>query len=145
MSTFLGRIQCIHLTLAADGTRGGVQIGYTQSGKNYPVELSSEKMFVNVPWTDSGDTTYSAGNGINFSGTPATQINADINYISYSGNNNFIIYGTQNNQGTTIPTGSQIAYADPSGTQIVSRGLISDLPFSNNSGTALQELAHLVL
>ena len=43
------------LPLAADGTRGGVQIGYVENGKNYPVELSSEKMYVNVPWTD---TTY---------------------------------------------------------------------------------------
>lgn len=44
------------LPLAASGTRGGVQIGYTQSGKNYPVQLSNEKMYVNVPWTpDGGD------------------------------------------------------------------------------------------
>ena len=43
------------LPLAASGTRGGIQIGYTQSGKNYPVQLSSEKAYVNVPWTD---TTY---------------------------------------------------------------------------------------
>ena len=41
------------LPLAADGTRGGVQIGYSQNGKNYPVQLSGEKMFVNVPWTDN--------------------------------------------------------------------------------------------
>ena len=48
------------LPLAASGTRGGVQIGYTQSGKNYPVQLSSEKMYVNVPWTD---TTYTIATG----------------------------------------------------------------------------------
>ena len=41
------------LPLAASGTRGGAQIGYVENGKNYPVELSSEKMFVNVPWTDT--------------------------------------------------------------------------------------------
>lgn len=41
------------LPLAANGTRGGIQIGYTQSGKNYPVQLSSEKAYVNVPWTDT--------------------------------------------------------------------------------------------
>ena len=80
------------------------------------------------------DTTYTSGNGITFTGTPATVINADINYISYSGTNNFIVYGTQNNEGTTIPTGSQIIYADASGTQIVSRGFVSDLPFTNNTG-----------
>ena len=41
------------LPLSATGTRGGVKIGYSENGKNYPVELSSEKMFVNVPWTDN--------------------------------------------------------------------------------------------
>jgi hypothetical protein len=41
------------LPLAADGTRGGIQVGYTESGKNYPVELDSEKAYVNVPWTDT--------------------------------------------------------------------------------------------
>lgn len=41
------------LPLAADGTRGGIQIGYTENGKNYPVELNAEKAFVNVPWTDT--------------------------------------------------------------------------------------------
>ena len=48
------------LPLAANGTRGGIQIGYTESGRNYPVELDSEKAYVNVPWTDNNDnTTYS--------------------------------------------------------------------------------------
>ena len=37
---------------------GGIKIGYTQSGKNYPVQLSDGKAFVNVPWTDT-NTTYS--------------------------------------------------------------------------------------
>ena len=41
------------LPLAADGTLGGIQIGYTENDKNYPVELDSEKAFVNVPWTDT--------------------------------------------------------------------------------------------
>lgn len=40
-------------------TLGLVMIGYTENGKNYPVELdSSGKMYVNVPWTDT-NTTYS--------------------------------------------------------------------------------------
>ena len=50
------------LPLATSSTRGGVKIGYTESGKNYPVELDSEKMYVNVPWTDT-NTTYSVGDG----------------------------------------------------------------------------------
>ena len=40
------------LHLAADGVRGGIQIGYTQTGQNYPVQLDGEKAYVNVPWTD---------------------------------------------------------------------------------------------
>jgi hypothetical protein len=52
-----GGLSSYSLPLAAAGTRGGVKIGYTESGKNYPVELSSEKMYVNVPWTDN-NTVY---------------------------------------------------------------------------------------
>lgn len=43
------------LPLAANGTRGGIQVGYAANGKNYPVQLAGEKAYVNVPWTD---TTY---------------------------------------------------------------------------------------
>lgn len=45
------------LPLSASGTRGGIQLGYTQNGRNYPVQLSGEKAYVNVPWTDT-NTTY---------------------------------------------------------------------------------------
>lgn len=42
---------------------GLVKVGYTESGKNYPVKLDADdKMFVNVPWTDT-DTTYSVFTG----------------------------------------------------------------------------------
>lgn len=43
------------LPLAADGTRGGVQIGYTTNAtnRNYAVQLSNEKMYVNVPWQNT--------------------------------------------------------------------------------------------
>lgn len=41
---------------ATTSTLGLVKIGYAANAKNYPVELSSGQMFVNVPWTN---TTYS--------------------------------------------------------------------------------------
>lgn len=37
------------LPLAANGTRGGIQIGFAESGNNYAVKLSSEKAYVTVP------------------------------------------------------------------------------------------------
>ncbi len=41
------------LPLATAETRGGVKIGYSANGKNYPVQLSNEQAFVSVPWTDN--------------------------------------------------------------------------------------------
>lgn len=48
------------LPVATSSVRGGIKIGYTESGKNYPVELSNEQAYVNVPWKD---TTYSVFTG----------------------------------------------------------------------------------
>lgn len=42
---------------ATSSAYGGIQIGYTTSGKNYAVQLSNGKAYVNVPWTDT-DTNY---------------------------------------------------------------------------------------
>ena len=36
---------------ATSSAYGGIQIGYTTRGKNYAVELSNGKAYVNVPWT----------------------------------------------------------------------------------------------
>jgi hypothetical protein len=56
------------LPSGTSSVRGGFKIGYSENGKNYPVEVLSEQMFVNVPWTDA-NTTYSAGSGISLSST----------------------------------------------------------------------------
>ena len=51
------------IPLSASGTRGGIQIGYSESGTNYAVKLSSEKAYVSVPWTDTKVTqTNTTGN-----------------------------------------------------------------------------------
>ena len=67
------------LPLAASGTRGGIQIGYTASGANVPVALSSEKAYVALTKTavtsalgytpPTTNTTYSSGTGLSLSGT----------------------------------------------------------------------------
>jgi len=47
---------------ATNSVYGGFKLGFSQSGKNYPVQLDSNgKAYVNVPWTDSDtdtNTTY---------------------------------------------------------------------------------------
>lgn len=46
------------LPTASATIKGGITLGYSQSGKNYPVVLDNTgKAYVNVPWTDT-NTTY---------------------------------------------------------------------------------------
>lgn len=48
------------LPLSSEDVRGGIKTGYSQNGKNYPVQLNdTEQAYVSVPWTDN-NTTYSA-------------------------------------------------------------------------------------
>lgn len=70
-------VASVDLDLATSSTRGGIKIGYTESGKNYPVELSNEQAYVNVPWTDTvytlPEATATARGGIElFSNTTQT-------------------------------------------------------------------------
>lgn len=64
----LPEIPISKIPAATSSTYGGIQIGYTTSGKNYAVQLNNGKAYVNVPWTDT-DTTYTAGTNISISGT----------------------------------------------------------------------------
>ena len=69
---------------ATDAALGGIMLGYTESDKNYPVELDgSGKAFVNVPWTDT-NTTYSVAttdtDGLMSSGDK-TKLNGLSNYV----------------------------------------------------------------
>ena len=47
----------VNLKLASSTERGGIQIGYSANGNNYPVQLSDEKAYVSVPWTDTKVTS----------------------------------------------------------------------------------------
>ena len=74
----------INLKTAASGEIGGIKIGYTANGKNYPVQLDGDKAYVNVPWTDTNTTQFTIGASdsdddvIILTGTPGT------NSVSYS-------------------------------------------------------------
>ena len=46
------------LPVASSSALGGVKIGYTASGKNYPVALDANgRMYVSVPWSDTNTDT----------------------------------------------------------------------------------------
>ena len=51
------------LPVATTSALGGIKIGYTEVGKNYPLELTNEQAFVNVPWTDTVYTLPLAADG----------------------------------------------------------------------------------
>ena len=76
------------LPTASSTTKGGITLGYPQSGKNYPVVLDGNgKAYVNVPWTDT-NTTYglatSTNNGI-MSGADKKKLDGiEINANDYS-------------------------------------------------------------
>lgn len=89
------------LPLGTASVRGGFKIGYTENGKNYPVELSSEKMYVNVPWTDT-NTTYSAFAGEESGLVPNGS----------SVNENYFLDGTG---GWSIPPDTNTTYSAGSG------------------------------
>ncbi len=112
--------------VTATGALDTALTGAGTTGDPYLMTLTS-------PDTNT-NTTYTAGNGINFSGNPATQINADINYISTSGSNNYLKLGADD-RGTTVPTQGEIVYLGTGNDEITSRAYVSDLPFTNNTGT----------
>ena len=62
-----GRGYLTSIPAATSSAYGGIQIGYTTSGKNYAVQLSNGKAYVNVPWTDTNTnyypTTFTWANG----------------------------------------------------------------------------------
>jgi hypothetical protein len=66
--------------------RGGFKIGYSETGQNYPVEVSSEQMFVTVPWVDtiytltSGDITGALGFSPISSETDSQDLNSVLGY-----------------------------------------------------------------
>jgi hypothetical protein len=90
----------LSLSAATSSTLGGIKTGYTESGKNYKVQLdSSNNAYVNVPWTDTNTNQTVKGNGtafgstavINIVGSGATTVTADTT------NNNITISSTDTN------------------------------------------------
>lgn len=63
----------VSLKPATSGELGGIKIGYTQSGKNYPVKLDgSNNAYVNVPWVDTNTDTKVTSVDNHYKGTIST-------------------------------------------------------------------------
>ena len=60
---------------ASSSTRGGIKIGYTQSGTTYPVKLSSEKAYVDIDGFNSDLSDYSQTGTISLESTSDGRIN----------------------------------------------------------------------
>ena len=90
--------------------------------------LTKDNTWATVP---QGDITgIDAGDGIRIDdGSTATP---EVN-VQYTGTNNVIVKAA-NAEGTDILASDLIMYADSSASDAVKRGLVSDLPFTNNQG-----------
>jgi hypothetical protein len=99
--------QTIDLMEATSSALGGIKVGYTENSQNYPVELSSGKAFVSVPWVDTNtNTTYSAGTGLSLNGTQFNVGDLTVDELAPA----FIIKSTESfaNNDTTIMTSAAI-------------------------------------
>lgn len=108
------------LPLAANGTRGGVQIGYTQNGKNYPVQLSSEKMYVNVPWENTTYSSKAAASG-------GTDVSLCTTGEKYTWNSKTSNTGTV----TKVSTGAGLTGGDVTTTGTIKANLTSETKLTN--------------
>ena len=95
------------LPLSANGTRGGIQTGYTETGQKYAVKLSGEQAFVEVPWQD---TKNSAGT-MNRVNKKLFLVGAETQATNPTTNSNANVYiGTDNclySNGTKVLTSHQ--------------------------------------
>jgi hypothetical protein len=159
------------LPAGTSSERGGFKIGYSENGKNYPVEVSSEQMFVTVPWVDtiytltSGDITGALGFSPISTETDdqtldevlaqgnSSELGIDVGAITGSAltiDTNTLFVDSTNNRvgiGTTSPANKlDIRQSTSSGSDVIGTGAItigSDNPYWTFRGTAtsLQDLA----
>jgi len=126
------------LPLASSSTRGGVKVGYTENGKNYPVELSSEKMYVNVPWTDN-NTTYSTATSSTLGLVKIGYTENGKNYpVELSSGQMYVnVPWTDTDTNTTYSAGSGLSL---SGTTFSHTDTSSQASVNNSGNTVIQDV-----
>jgi hypothetical protein len=133
------------LPLGTSTVRGGYKIGYAENGKNYPVEVSSEQMYVNVPWTDTQLSTEQVQDivGAMFTGNTETNITATyqdddgtIDLVASSGSGSGTVNsGTANEMAFYAADGDDI-----SGTSAFTFESTTDQEFNIGNGSTKGEL-----
>ena len=122
------------LPKATSSALGGMKVGYTASGKNYPVVLDANgNAYVNVPWVNTDtNTTYTAGAGLQLNGTTFNLVEASSTAVGgiklgYTENANARLYAVKadgnGNAYVSVPWSdtnthyTSYLYAGASGTQ----------------------------
>ena len=122
-------------TTATSSTLGLVKIGYTENGKNYPVELSNGQMYVNVPWVDTNTNTtnfninanggtnenISSGEVIRFDGGGATSVSRSGNTITISSTDTNTDTNTVTSVGVSGQQNTGTITLQPSGASSISQ------------------------
>ena len=121
--TYTSGTGVIDLDEATSSVRGGIQIGYSENGKNYPVELASGKAFVNVPWVDTNTNT----NDIDY-----------INAASFDTSNGVLTLSGLGNAGASVDLDGRYSTSDTNTTYTAGSGLnLSGTQFNvQNIGTS---------
>ena len=121
--TYTSGTGVIDLDEATSSVRGGIQIGYSENGKNYPVELASGKAFVNVPWVDTDTNT----NDIDY-----------INAASFDTGNGVLTLSGLGNAGASVDLDGRYSTSDTNTTYTAGSGLnLSGTQFNvQNIGTS---------
>jgi len=118
------------LTLTPKIYGGGSNIGMVPTGGSAGKYLDGTGAWVDV---STGDVTgVSAGDGIivtNGSGPVPTVA------VKYTGAADNLIQAAANQESQDIETNDVIIYSDSDDSDVINRGLVSDLPFTNNTGT----------
>ena len=103
----------INLKTATDSEIGGIKVGYSENGKNYPVELdANNKAYVNVPWTDNNTTSFTI---------TATATDDDVVVLSGTNGSNKVTYDAKHRKqfGETTKVGAD-KYVSNNGTTSIS-------------------------
>lgn len=96
------------LPLANNGIRGGIQLGYVQNGKNYPVLLDGEKAYVNVPWNEGSYELPAAQHNV-LGGIKTGFSSYDKNYkVELDNDNNAFVNVPWTDTNTTYSSGDNI-------------------------------------